>query len=543
MNRYKDLLTTKFEYKYLIYTLSFVSINIGICNEYIKRKKLNYKNEEQKIYFNLTEKNFEIIDKKKYSSTIEKICKNFNFPVEKISEASNIYFPLDYHLQYLNDIFEKKKNILKNIIEKESKNTVIDKLIEEIINYFELHIKKNENSSSIFLKNIDFSHLKEFIIERKKINLKSSDLLVRFIDELYAYIYLYLLVNYKRNNFFDFIKIKRSYRHCSENSGKDIGLELNNYLGINNNDNDLLVEKEKEENKKDNFLNSTKYVLNISTINEINKSLREYGVVVLKNFIPKENIDKIKKDLFLEKNNMNISSFLMNKDQNVYCIRPTRGRQYCIIRNSKISDLFENIQQYWMNIIYSYLPIGSYENTFNFFDKNVIFKLDEFNNLNLKNEHNDKIYLSELQLINNEPLSEVQTYHVDNGMNGLSVILPLNKINEESGNFEFFIGTHLFSSKKKKLKQKIYNFKKFIEIYYKTGSSFIPEVQEQDLIIYDSKILHRGLSNNLWTKNSSLIYRYDYKKYPPPGQDFIDIFSYNFIGKCISFFNFLNKYI
>ncbi|CRG97816.1 conserved Plasmodium protein, unknown function [Plasmodium gallinaceum] len=537
MNKYKDLLTTKFEYKYLIYTLSFVSLNIGICNEYIKKKKLNYKNEEKKIYFNITEKNFEIINNKNYSSTIEKICKNFNFSIGKIAEASNSYYPLDYHLQYLNDILEKNKSSLKNIIEKESKNIVLDKLIEEIINYFELYIKRNDNSSSIFLKNVDFSHLKEFLIQRKKINLKSPDLLTHFIDELYAYIYLHLIVNYKRNNFFDFIKIKRSYRHCSENSGKDIGLELNNYLGINNNDTDLHLEKT-------NYVNSTKYVLNIDTVNEINKSLREYGIVVLKNFIPKENIDKIKQELFLEKNNMNISSFLMNKDQNIYCIRPTRGRQYCIIRNSKISDLFANIQQYWMNIIYSYLPIGSYENINNIFNKNVIFKLDEFNNLNLKNEHNDKLYLSELQLINNEPLSEVQTYHVDNGINGLSVILPLNKVNKESGNFEFFIGTHLFSSKKKKkLKQKIYDFKRFMELYYKTGSSFVPEVQEQDLIIYDSKILHRGLSNNLWTKNSSLIYRYDYKKYPPPGQDFIDIFSYNFIGKCISFFNFLNKYL
>ncbi|KNG78069.1 hypothetical protein PFMG_04292 [Plasmodium falciparum IGH-CR14] len=143
------------------------------------------------------------------------------------------------------------------------------------------------------------------------------------------------------------------------------------------------------------------------------------------------------------------------------------------------------------------------------------------------------------------PLSDKQTYHVDNGYNGISIIVPLNKINKESGNFEFFTGTHLFSSlQNKSLKHKIKTFKQFLKVYYITkGSSFIPDVKEQDLIIYDSRILHRGLSNNLWMKNSSLIYRYDYKKYPPPGQNFIDIFSYNIIGKCISFFNFLEKYI
>lgn len=380
--------------------------------------------------------------------------------------------------------------------------------------------------------------------------------------------------------------MKRSYRHCSEHVGKDIGLEVHNYIGLGIKDNKLTILKEEQEeeeeekkiikNKKYNndninmknsisnsnidspsnnnnnnnnhgkqILDNTKYVLNIDTINEIHKSLSTYGIVVLKNVLPKENIKRLKKELFVQEKDINISSFLMNKDQNIFCIRPSRGRQYCILRNSTVSDLFVNLQQYWMNIVYSYLSFGTYENIFKHFDKKTIFNLNNINNLDIKNEKNDKIYLSELQLLNNEPLSDKQTYHVDNGYNGISIIVPLNKINKESGNFEFFTGTHLFSSlQNKSLKHKIKTFKQFLKVYYITkGSSFIPDVKEQDLIIYDSRILHRGLSNNLWMKNSSLIYRYDYKKYPPPGQNFIDIFSYNIIGKCISFFNFLEKYI
>ncbi|KEG02842.1 hypothetical protein YYE_02676 [Plasmodium vinckei vinckei] len=590
MNKSTHSLVTRFEYKYLFYTLSFVSINLGICNEYIKRKKLAFQEEAPpQIYFYLTKDNFEYVDKEKYNDRIKKICNNFNVPISYIYKGANNYFPLDYHLQYLSNIFETSKEKLKNVLEKETEfDKIVDKLVDEIVihfNEYERKVIENESNSKIlnslkslkslkknsqldeweekegFLKNINFDHLKEFILKRKKLieRQKKEDILNSFIDEVYAYSYLYLLINYKRNNFFDFIKVRRSYRHCSENISKDIGLEVDNYLGI--------CSEENEGNKQDkifntfdessNYVDGASYVLSIDTINEIKKSLAKYGVVVLKDFLPKESVNKIKKELFLDrKNNENVSPFLMDKDANIFCIRPTRGRQYCILRNSKISDMFVNIQQYWLNIIYSYLPVGIYENIFNIFDKKTLLNNTELNKLNIKSKYNDKLFISELQLLNNEPLSEIQSYHVDNGINGLSIIMPLNKMNEESGNFEFFLGTHFFSSLKDNIniatynnehnngiKKAFYNFKRFMNIYYLTGSSFIPKVQETDLIIYDSRIIHRGMSNNLWLKNSSLIYRYDYKKYPPPGQDFIDIISYSVIGKCISFFNMLGRYI
>ncbi|SCQ16623.1 conserved Plasmodium protein, unknown function [Plasmodium ovale] len=550
MNKYKNPTRLKFEGKCLLYAVSLVSVSLGLSNEYVKRKRLKYKDEEHKIYFHLNEQNFEVVDRKKYSERIKKICETFNIPIMHLAEAANNYFPVDFHLQYMNDIVEKKKKDLQKIVERESKNNnrdnVISKMVDEMVTYLEVYMSnKNEKSSNLlFLKNIDWSYLKEFLIERKKVNTKTTtEFIDTFFDEIYTYVYVYLLINYKRNNLFDFIKMKRTYRHCSENVGKDVGLEVDNYLGINKHNYSKDVLYDGEENVTQ-VIDDATYVLNIDTVNEIQKSLSNYGIVVLKNFLPIEKVEKIKKELFLHKNEMNISPFLMNKDQNVFCIRPTRGRQYCILRNSKISDIFTNIQQYWVNIVYSYLPIGIYQNVFHSFDKNKILHLNNFSNLNLTSEQNDKLYLSELQLLTNEPLSETQTYHVDNGLSGLTVILPLNKIHEQSGNFEFFIGTHLFSSlkNKNKIKDRICNLKKFVQMYYKTGSSFVPEVEERDIIIYDSKILHRGLSNNLWVKNASLIYRYDYKKYPPPGQDFIDILSYNFVGKCISIFNFLGKY-
>ncbi|CXI59669.1 conserved Plasmodium protein, unknown function [Plasmodium berghei] len=584
MNKSTNSLVTRFEYKYLFYALSFVSINLGICNEYIKKKKLAFQEKAPpQIYFYLSNYNFEYIDRGKYNDKIEKICNNFNVPISYIYKGANNYFPIDYHLQYLNNIFEKSKKKLKNVLEKENEfDKIVDKLVDEIVNHFNEHgyettsLRNSSNSPKLrrnsqfnewekkddFLKNLNFEHLKEFMLKRKKIieTKKKDDIFNSFIDELYAYCYLYLLINYKRNNFFDFIKIKRSYRHCSENTSKDIGIEINNYLGIGNENNRKNEQNNSSRflNENSNYINQVSYVLNIDTINEIKKSLEKYGVVVLKNFLPKESVNKIKKELFLDsKNNVNVSPLLMDKDANVFCIRPTRGRQYCIIRNSKISDMFVNIQQYWLNIVYSYLPVGMYENIFSMFDKNIILNNTELNKLNIKSEYNDKLFISELQLLNNEPLSEIQSYHVDNGINGLSIIMPLNKINEESGNFEFFLGSHLFSYLKEnvnlttynngyrnsRIKKAIYNFKRFMNIYYQTGSAFIPKVQETDLIIYDSRIIHRGMSNNLWLKNSSLIYRYDYKKYPPPGQDFIDIISYSFIGKCISFFNTLGRYI
>ncbi|SCM23289.1 conserved Plasmodium protein, unknown function [Plasmodium chabaudi chabaudi] len=575
MNKSTHSLVTRFEYKYLFYTLSFVSINLGLCNEYIKRKKLAFQEEAPpQIYFYLTKDNFEYVDRGKYNDRIKKVCNNFNVPISYIYKGANNYFPLDYHLQYLNTIFETSKRKLKNVLENETEfDKIVDKLVDEIVIHFNEYktkgIEKESNSTGLkkhsqldeweekedFLKNINFDHLKEFILKRKKIieRKKNEDILNSFIDELYVYSYLYLLINYKRNNFFDFIKVRRSYRHCSENTSKDIGLEIDNYLGIGHEEN----RKNNDSNvfdKNSNYINETSYVLSIDTINEIKKSLSKYGVVVLKDFLPKESVNKIKNELFLDrKSNENVSPFLMDKDANVFCIRPTRGRQYCILRNSKISDMFVNIQQYWLNIVYSYLPVGIYENIFNMLDKDVLLNNTELNKLDIKSKYNDKLFISELQLLNNEPLSEIQSYHVDNGINGLSIIMPLNKINEESGNFEFFLGTHFFSSLKdnldmvtysnSRIKKGFYNFKRFMNIYYQTGSSFIPKVQETDLIIYDSRIIHRGMSNNLWLKNSSLIYRYDYKKYPPPGQDFIDIISYTVIGKCISFFNILGRYI
>ncbi|VWU48836.1 conserved protein, unknown function [Hepatocystis sp. ex Piliocolobus tephrosceles] len=570
MNTYKEHLKTKFEYKYLLYSVSFVLVNLGICNEYIKRKHSIHSNEKPKIYFNLSDKNFEYVNKTSYFKRLNKICNSLNVPLEEISKAAKNYYPIEYHLQYLNNIFENTKKKLENIIKNEKNKTkdmneILEKLIDEIINDFESHWYNGHESKNekypFFLEQLDWKHLKEFILERKKISLYNSvNLITTLIDELYAYIYIYLIINYKRNNMFNFFKIKRMYRHCSENVGKDIGLEVNNYLWLNSDDinytNNFACINNKNNGSMINtndegLVNNTKYILNIDTLNEIKESLSKYGVVVLQNLIPIEDIEKIKKHLYIDKTDINIAQYLMAEDQNIFCIRPTRGRQYCILRNSRKSDSFVNIQQKWLNIIYNYLPIGKIHiNMFDFFsskniDKNNMFNFnwENINNLNVKVEENDKIYISDLQLINNEPLSEIQSYHVDNGLGGISVMLPLNKINEQSGNFEFFLGTHKFSSfKKKLLKEKLFNLNKFMEIYYQTRSSFIPKVKEKDVIIYDSKIIHRGLSNHLWLKNSALIYRYDYKNYPPPGQDFLDIVSYNVIGKCISFFNFLGKY-
>lgn len=550
-----DPLRSKFEYKYLLYALSFVSLNVGVCNEYIKRKKEKHKNEEQKIYFHLTEKNFEFIDKRKYASRLENICANFNLPLVAISGAANNYYPVDYHLQYLNNLFEGKKDDLRKLIEDGNKRKVeankrVDAIVEDVMNFMEGQCaftgqegEEEHTSQAVqsFLRNLNWTHLKEFIFQRNRVKVKSvGEFLDTLIDELYAYAYIYLLVNYKRNNFFDFVRRKRSYRHCSENVGKDLGLELSSYLGLGQDDAEAAVSVTDAAVQGEPVVEPAKYVLNIDTVKEIQASLATYGVAVLKNFLRKEDLEKIKKELFLDKKEMNVSPLLMDRDNNIFCIRPTRGRQYCILRNSKVSDLFTNLQQYWMNVIYAYLPIGGYQNVYDLMGKNEILKMNDFKTVNISSEGNNKIFLSELQLVNNESLSEIQSHHVDNGLSGVTVILPLNRINEESGNFEFFLGTHLFTSIKRK--EKIKNFKKFLQIYYQTGSSFIPDVNPQDVIIYDSKILHRGLSNNLWVKNSSLIYRYDYRKYPPPGQDFLDICSYNLIGKCISVFNFLGKY-
>lgn len=554
MKNYRKQLTTKFEYKYLFYSISFISLNIGLCNAYLKKKREKYKDEQPKLYFFLDEKNYEILDKPVYSKRIQKICDEFQISLDSLSHAAKNYFPLDYHLQVIDNILKKNKEKLSWIVKNDTSSNILETLIKEVELCFEDSIKgnvKTDKSPVYFLRELDFSHLKEFIEKRKQINANKRDYLEQFLNEVYIYVYLYMVTNYKRNNFFDFIKIKRAYRHCSENCGKDIGLEVNSYLGFSNNKEKNRTtatdqaEKSLNTEQNMNYVKEVTKVLSIETVDEVMNSLRKYGVVVLKKVIPKEDIDKIKKELFLQEKDKNVYAYLLNKDQNIFSIRPSRGRQYCILRNSKLSDVFVNIQQNWINMIYSYLPVGIFDNLFTYINKEMIVnKSIQLTNFHLNTEHYEKLYLSELQLINNEALSDVQSYHVDNGASGISVLLPLDKMNRESGNFEFFLGSHnLNSINKEKLKKKVVNFKRFFDIYCKTGSSFVPEIEEQDIVIYDSKILHRGLSNNLWYKNSSLIYRYDYLKYPPPNQDFIDIFTYNILGKCITFFNYLSKYI
>jgi len=134
-----------------------------------------------------------------------------------------------------------------------------------------------------------------------------------------------------------------------------------------------------------------------------------------------------------------------------------------------------------------------------------------------RNDGGEKaFFLSQLQLLDSEPGSEDQMWHVDNAARGISIILALDTIEATLGPTELLVGSQDLHTRDGK-------FEWASALAYTCFSherailrAFMPS---NAALIFDSRCIHRGGGNTHGSKHRPvLVLRYDLYKRQPPGQ-------------------------
>lgn len=127
--------------------------------------------------------------------------------------------------------------------------------------------------------------------------------------------------------------------------------------------------------------------------------------------------------------------------------------------------------------------------------------------------------LSQAQLLQSRPGSVNQAWHCDNTSQGLSILIPLVPTTKYNGPTQLLPETHrCFSTRGEFLLGNA--------ISYSLGPPPNPvygETVAGGALVYDSRVVHRGLGNPSASARPVLILRYDYCDALPPGLPRVDV--------------------
>eukprot|EP00127_Corallochytrium_limacisporum_P001124 Clim_evm12s40 gene=Clim_evmTU12s40 len=132
------------------------------------------------------------------------------------------------------------------------------------------------------------------------------------------------------------------------------------------------------------------------------------------------------------------------------------------------------------------------------------------------------VYLSDMQVLVNQPGSEDQRFHVNNCTKGITVIVPLVEVTEAGGPTEILPGSQMLLTRGLQrtigpLMMTSYgDF--FCELLGRLRPKYRPKLQVGDMFVFDSRTIHRGLSNLSSNGTPILVFRFDPIQYPSSGR-------------------------
>ncbi|CEL93097.1 unnamed protein product [Vitrella brassicaformis CCMP3155] len=293
------------------------------------------------------------------------------------------------------------------------------------------------------------------------------------------------------------------------------------------------------------------------------KHLRKWGVVKIKGALTPEEVEHLRRELYISKATASAcGEKILKEDPCVYCSRPTRGRLHLLVRATTLERKVVDYQAPWMPLVYASLPCET-------FTKKAIDVVRRWGNTSSSEGNSGavsqatpsrekaaregppvprsaaskamaepveqdadqtlaesmrakRLMVSQLQLLIADPMAENQFWHIDNWSPGITVVLALCNIRHKNGPTEVLPASHrLFPSDKRSAFEQIREIFQFHGRVQSIGGPVEGELQEGDVLLYDSRTLHRGKANDTWVTRPVLIYRYDFEAFPPPGQSMI----------------------
>ncbi|SJK86275.1 conserved Plasmodium protein, unknown function [Babesia microti strain RI] len=243
----------------------------------------------------------------------------------------------------------------------------------------------------------------------------------------------------------------------------------------------------------------------------VHNIINNLGFVVIKNVLSEEHIQTIRDCLNLDRAQARDVAFsILEEDSNVNAAKYTRGRIVCSLRGTTYDTKLRRVQMFWTPLLHYVMPrsIAS-------FPQNRQMSLEK------------SLYISWINLILSDPLSDYECWHRNNSKYGITVVIPLDYRTDEDGRIEFIPYTHSpnFNRNSKNILNAI-----------KKGPVGV-DVKPGDLIVYNSTILHRYTMNKSFDCKSDLVYQYDYVDSVPPGQGRLHFMYDKLLAKLIVFCN------
>ena len=116
--------------------------------------------------------------------------------------------------------------------------------------------------------------------------------------------------------------------------------------------------------------------------------------------------------------------------------------------------------------------------------------------------------LAMAQLLDSRPGSLPQNWHADNASGGVTVIIPLVDVTHENGPTALQLGSHRYNESWPN---------GFIKAFRSPTRLAYPQIRKGDILVYSSRIIHRGEANYSSASRPILVFRYDEPALPAPG--------------------------
>lgn len=242
----------------------------------------------------------------------------------------------------------------------------------------------------------------------------------------------------------------------------------------------------------------------MSDVKAATGALNRQGFVVIRRALTLEQLQEIQQATFSTSGSAAEGAAKMKEvDPNIYCTRPTYGRLHCLLRGSLIENSLIQMQRLFMPLIHSYLPTdpGAPQRGAPLHPKT-------------------RVFVSEMQTVNADPLAHVQPWHRDNSHRGLTIFIPLVSIHPSNGPTELLPFSHTLCGDEEGSStwfRWLRCLPRFMRQVLAGGDTVRIQLQAGDVLVYDSRLLHRGQANETWQPRPSLVLRYDYEETPPPG--------------------------
>ena len=131
--------------------------------------------------------------------------------------------------------------------------------------------------------------------------------------------------------------------------------------------------------------------------------------------------------------------------------------------------------------------------------------------------------LSMIHLLDSVTGSASQIWHADNALGGLTVVVAMTDVTPEMGPTAMILESHHLNT-----------VADYLEALMRPSLVSIPPLKRGDVLVYSSKLLHRGEANLSPVSRPVIVFRYDDPRLPAPGSGIVGAQFRALVGELLS---------